>query len=72
MKKSHSRWGGVAKSVFCEPTLGADQKKRLPCSMGVPKMIFATPLARERLFQNHENLILVKFGRFGVVQKCVK
>ena len=51
-KKSHSRWGGVAKVVFCTPTLGADQQNnRLPCSMGVPMLMFATPLERERLFQ---------------------
>ena len=52
MKKTHSRSGGVAKCENRIPTLGGNQnKKRLPCSMGVPKMIFATPLARERRFQ---------------------
>jgi len=28
MKKSHSRWGGVAKSVFDVPTLHGKQNKK--------------------------------------------
>ena len=48
MKKSHSRWGGVGKLVFRTPTLhGSQNEKRLPCSMGMRKMIFATPPQRE-------------------------
>ena len=49
-KKTPSRSGGVINCENRAPTLvGADQiKKWLPCSMGVPKSIFATPLVRER------------------------
>ena len=48
-KKSPSRWGGVDNCENRVPTQGADQKKKwFPCSMGVPKSIFATPLVRER------------------------
>ena len=51
MGESHSRWGGVAKRVFDVPTLHADQQtKRFPCSMGMLKLIFATPLERECRF----------------------
>ena len=59
MKKSHTRWGGVAKCENRTPTLGGNQKKkRLPCSMGMPKLIFATPLERERQFLGTADFLL--------------
>ena len=40
-KKSHSRWGGVAKVVFRTPTLGADKKKiTTPMQHGSAKIDF--------------------------------
>ena len=68
MKKLHSRWGGVAKCENRTPTLGGNhKKKRLPCSMGVQNMVFATPLARERRFRQTQNdyksFVVVDFGK---------
>ena len=41
IKKSHSRWGGVAKIVFRTPTLGADQQKiTTPMQHGNAKIDF--------------------------------
>ena len=49
LKKSRYRQRGVAKTIFDVPTLhGKHKKKRFPCSMGMSKMVFATPLGRER------------------------
>ena len=44
--------GEVSQSVkIALPRWVEIKKKRLPCSMGVQKMVFATPLARERRFR---------------------
>ena len=49
LKKSHSRCRVVVKLHFDIPTLhGKHKNKRFPCSMGMSKMVFATPLGRER------------------------
>ena len=51
-KISHSRSRGVAKVSFGIPTLHGDQKKKWsPRSMGMSKVIFATPLEREWWFE---------------------
>ena len=60
-----SRWGRAAKVKNIAFSLGrcrkswfshsyaawGSEKKRLPCSMGVPKVMFATPLERECSFE---------------------
>ena len=73
MKKSPSRWGGVAKCKNRAPTLGADHKKKcFPCSMGVPKLIFATPLERERRFHKTWKFCCCEFWWFWCGEKVAK
>ena len=72
-KKSHSLCGGVEKMTNRIPTLHADQKKkRLPCSMGVPKLIFSTPLGRECEFENRSFFCCCWFWWIWGGEKVVK
>ena len=57
MKKSHSRWGGVAKCENRIPTLGGNQKKNDSHAAWECKNSFvATPLARERRLQKSRKI----------------
>ena len=72
-KKSHSRWGGVEKVRNRIPMLHGDQnKKRLACSMGVQKLVFATPLGRECESENRSKTCCCGFWWIWGGEKVVK
>ena len=75
MKKAHSHRGIVAKLVFDVPTLGAEQKrKRLPCSMEMPKAILRHLSHESANSKTNENrsFNVVKLCEFRVVIKWLK
>ena len=56
MKKSHSRWGGVAKCENRTPTLGGNQKKNDSHAAWECKKLFLRHLSHENVdSKNHEN-----------------
>ena len=69
-KKSHSRWGGVAKVTNRIPTLHGDQKKNASHAAWECRNWFLQHLSNENVgFTKHENFVVVNFGDFGVVKK---
>ena len=70
MKKSPSRWGGVAKCKNRTPALGADHKKNASHAAWERRNRFLQHLSSENVgFTKYENFVVVNFGGFGVVEK---
>ena len=73
MKKSHSRWGGVAKVANCIPMLHGDQKQNVSHAAWECQKLFLRHLQHENaISKDHDFFVVVDFGGFWVAKKLLK